>query len=382
LVRPEGLLRGISSRLEALRKVPLSHIIDDLKSTRAAKMPFDGRVISNVGVLAAIAEGGSFARAAEALGLSRSGVSRAVSRLEARVGVRLLDRTTRAVALTDEGRRLYSEVAPLLSGIEDAVTVTSGSSVAVRGRLRVNVDAFFARLLFTPYLSEFLARYPDLSLELVARDHLGDLVGEGFDIAVRFGTPPVSSLVSMKLLDTRTVTVASPAYLKQHGKPAVPSDLANHTCIQVRDSSTGQPIEAWQFRRGDEIVEVRTSGRLMVTEFGTMLGACLQGVGIARVKAIGVRHLIEQGALVELLPDWLGDTFPLYALHPSRHLPAAKVRAFIDFVQSRVLQAERRVDQSSAGKKRASVKTPVPPRRRKSVSALESTASTRRLLSV
>src|SRR5579863_7938843 len=115
-------------------------------------MAFDGRVISNIGVLAAVIEGGSFARAGEALGLTRSGVSRAVSRLESRVGVRLLDRTTRAVALTDEGRRLYSEVAPLLTGIEDAVAVTSGSSVAVGGRLRVNVDAFFSRLLFTPHI--------------------------------------------------------------------------------------------------------------------------------------------------------------------------------------------------------------------------------------
>ena len=304
-------------------------------------MAFDGRVISNVGVLAAIAEGGSFARAADALGLSRSGVSRAVSRLEARVGVRLLDRTTRAVALTDEGRRLYSEVAPLLSGIEDAVTITSGSSVAVRGRLRVNVDAFFSRLMFTPHIAEFLSLYPDLSLELVARDQLGDLVGEGFDIAVRFGTPLQSSLVARKLLETRTITVASPAYLKRHGKPAVPSDLAHHACIQVRDSLTGQPIEEWQFRQKGKVVQVKTTGRLMVAEFGTMLGACLAGVGIARVKAIGVRHLIEQGALVEVLSDWSGESFPLYALYPSRHLPAAKVRAFIDFVQSRLAQESK-----------------------------------------
>ncbi len=303
-------------------------------------MAFDGRVISNVGVLAAIVEAGSFARAAEALGLSRSGVSRAVSRLEARVGVRLLDRTTRAVALTDEGRRLYSEVAPLLTGIEDAVTVTSGSSIAVRGRLRVNVDAFFSRLLFTPHISEFLSLYPDLSLELVARDQLGDLVGEGFDIRIRFGTPPASSLVAMKLLETRTVTVASPAYLARHGHPVVPSDLVRHAGIQVRDSLTGQPIEQWQFRRKDEVVEVKTTGRLMVAEFGTMLGACLEGVGIARVKAIGIRHLIEQGALVELLTDWHGESFPLYALYPSRHLPAAKVRAFIDFVQARLVRGE------------------------------------------
>jgi DNA-binding transcriptional LysR family regulator len=315
-------------------------------------MAFDGRVISNVGVLAAIVEGGSFARAGEALGLSRSGVSRALSRLEARVGVRLLDRTTRAVALTDEGRRLYSEVAPLLTGIEDAVTVTSGSSVAVRGRLRVNVDAFFSRLMFTPHISEFLSLYPDLSLELVARDQLGDLVGEGFDIAVRFGTPPQSSLVARKLLGTRTITVASPAYLKRHGKPAVPSDLAHHACVQVRDSLTGQPIEEWQFRQKGKVVQVKTTGRLMVAEFGTMLGACLAGVGIARVKAIGVRHLIEQGALVEVLSDWSGESFPLYALYPSRHLPAAKVRAFIDFVQSRLAQESRTAARGKSRRRR------------------------------
>lgn len=299
-------------------------------------MAFDARVIANVGVLAAIVETGSFARAGQALGLTRSGVSRAMARLENSVGVRLLDRTTRAVSLTDEGRRLYSEVAPLLNGIEDAVTLTSGSSVAVRGRLRVNVDAFFSRLLFTPHVAEFLSLHPDLSLELVARDQLGDLVGEGFDIAVRFGMPPASSLVARKLLETRTITVASPAYIERHGHPASPADLARHSCILVRDSLTGQTIEDWQFRRGAEVANVRISGRLTVAEWGTMLGACLEGVGIARVKAIGVRHLIEQGALLEILPDWQGEGFPLYALYPSRHLPPAKVRAFIDFVQARL----------------------------------------------
>ena len=310
-------------------------------------MAFDGRVISNIGVLAAIVEGGSFARASEALGLSRSGVSRAVARLEARVGVRLLDRTTRAVALTDEGRSLYSEVAPLLTGIEDAVTVTSGSSVAVRGRLRANVDAFFSRLMFAPHVCEFLSLYPDLSLELIAKDQLGDLVGDGFDVAVRFGTPPDSSLMARKLLETRTVTVASPAYLEVHGRPAAPSDLVNHSCIQVRDSLTGQPIKEWQFRRQGKVVQIKTAGRLMVAEFGTMLAACLGGFGIARVKAIGVRSFIEQGALVELLSDWSGENFPLYALYPSGHLPAAKVRAFIDFVQSRVARADGMADEGS-----------------------------------
>jgi DNA-binding transcriptional LysR family regulator len=299
-------------------------------------MTFDGRLVANVGVLAAIVEGGSFARAADALGLSPSGVSRAVTRLESRVGVRLLDRTTRSVALTDEGRRLYGEVGPLLSGIADAFTHTAGSSAVARGRLRVNVDAFFSRLMLAPHIGCFLDRYPEIALELVTRDQLGDLVGEGFDIAVRFGQPPSSSLVARKLLETRTVTVAAPAYLARHGRPAKPADLAGHECIQVRNSLSGEPLGDWEYRRGRRIESVTTKGRLQVTEVGTMLGACLASVGIARVKAIGIRDLLEKGLLVELLPDWRGEPFPLYALYPSRHLPAAKVRAFIEFVVSAI----------------------------------------------
>ncbi|QEX17970.1 transcriptional regulator [Hypericibacter terrae] len=301
-------------------------------------MAFDGRLVANIGVLAAIVEGGSFARAADALGLSPSGVSRAVARLEASVGVRLLDRTTRSVALTDEGRRLYGEIVPLLSGIENAFTQTAGSSTVVRGRLRVNVDAFFSSMLLAAHTHRFLARYPEIALELAARDQLGDLVGEGFDIAVRFGQPPSSSLVARKLLETHTVTVASPAYVKKRGRPASPADLAHHDCIQVRNSLTGEPMVEWEYRQGRRTETIKTAGRLMVTEVGTLLGACLAGVGIARIKAIGIRDLLEKGRLVELLPDWSGQVFPLYALYPSGHLPAAKVRAFIDFV-SEVIEA-------------------------------------------
>jgi DNA-binding transcriptional LysR family regulator len=295
-------------------------------------MAFDGRLVANVSVLAAIVEAGNFARAADALGLSPSGVSRALARLEARVGVRLLDRTTRSVSLTDEGRRLYSEVGPLLSGIQDVFTQTAGAATVVRGRLRVNVDAFFSRFMLAPYVGRFLDRYPDIALELVTRDQLGDLVGEGFDIAVRFGQPPSSSLVARKLFETRTVTVAAPAYLKKRGRPAAPSDLADHACLQVRNTLTGEVLADWTYRQRRKTVSVKTTGRLLVTEAGTMLGACLAGVGVARIKAIGVQDLLDTGRLIELLPAWRGEAFPLYALYPSRHLPAAKVRAFIEFV--------------------------------------------------
>jgi len=294
-------------------------------------MTLDGRLISNVGVLAAVVEGGSFARASEALGITPSGVSRAIARLEARIGVRLLDRTTRSLNLTDEGRELYANINPLVLGIEDAVTRTSGSSGAVQGRLRVNTDAFTSRLLLAPHLPRLLALHPQLSLELIARDQLGDLVGEGFDIAVRFGEPPSSSLVARKLLDSRIVTVASPAYLKRHGRPGKPAELAGHACIQVRNPLTGQPF-AWEFQRGRKQVQVPTQGRLTLTDPGTLLATVLAGAGIAQIKAIGIQQQLDAGQLVDLFPDWPDERFPLYALYPSRHLPAAKVRAFIEFV--------------------------------------------------
>ena len=298
-------------------------------------MALDGRVLSNVSVLAAVVEGGSFVRAAEALGLTPSGVSRAIARLEARIGVRLLDRTTRSLHLTDEGRLLYANINPLVLGIEDAVTRTAGSAGSVRGRLRVNTDAFTSRLLLSPHIGRFLDLYAELSLELIARDQLGDLVAEGFDIAVRFGEPPSSSLVARKLLDTRIVTVATPSYLKRHGRPAKPADLANHVCIQVRSPLTGQPFP-WEFRRGRRVIEVPTSGRLLLTDVGTILGTCLSGVGVAQIKALGIQELLDDGKLIDLFPDWPDERFPLYALYPSRHLPAAKVRAFIDFVMAAI----------------------------------------------
>jgi DNA-binding transcriptional LysR family regulator len=294
-------------------------------------MSFDGRLLSNISVLAAIVHSGSFARAAEALNLSPSGVSRAVTRLETSIGVRLFDRTTRAVTLTDEGRTLYEEISPLLAGIGDAVSLASGASTAVHGRLRINVDTFFSRRILAPHIHTFMQRYPEIAVELVVRDQLGDMVSEGFDIAVRFGHPPSSSLVARKLLETRTATVASPEYLRLHGTPQSPDDLINHACIQVRSSMTGQPLE-WEYALKGEVIPAKISSRLMVNESGTLLAACLAGAGIARVKASGIQDLLADGRLVELLTDWEGESFPLYALYPSRHLPPAKVRAFIDFV--------------------------------------------------
>jgi DNA-binding transcriptional LysR family regulator len=296
-------------------------------------MAFDSRLLSGIEVLVAAVEAGSFVRAAESLGLTQSGVSRAVARLEHRVGVRLFDRTARAIALTEEGRRFYQQVKPHLSSIEDAAIQAGGSAMAVRGRLRVNVDPFFARLVLAPRVGKFLADHPELSLEIIGRDRLGDLIADGFDAAVRFGEPEPSSLVARRLIETRVLTCAAPAYLTKHGRPEHPRELvdARHECILYVDPITGRPFP-WEFHRGRQKVRVAVSGRLTVNNVGTTLGACVAGHGIAQILALGTEDLLNRGKLVELFLDWSGERFPLYMFYLSRNVPPAKLRAFVDFV--------------------------------------------------
>jgi DNA-binding transcriptional LysR family regulator len=293
-------------------------------------MPYDGRLLSGVTVLMAVVEAGSMARAADALGLTSSGVGRAVARLEARVGVRLLERTTRSMTLTDEGRRFYEEVGPHLDGIEQAAMTAAGAAGAVRGRLRVNVDPFFSRIVLATRVASFLDRHPDIRIELIMRDHVGDLVADGFDLALRFGEPPGGSLIARKLIETRILTVASPDFVARHGRPRHPTEAARLPCIDFYDAANACPFE-WEFRRGREVLPVRPAARLMVSDVGAMLSACEAGIGIAQIMQLGSRDLLAEGRLVELFPDWPGELFPLYALYPSRQLRAAKVRAFIDF---------------------------------------------------
>jgi DNA-binding transcriptional LysR family regulator len=306
---------------------------------------FDERILNGMGVLSAIVDTGSFAAAGDMLDMSQSGVSRCIARLETRLRVRLLDRTTRSVTLTDEGRRLYEQVTPLLAALEEAVTSATEGATTVRGRLRVNVDPFFSRLLLAPKLGSFIDQYPELRLELVTRDQLGDMIADGFDLAVRFGEPRTSSLVARKLLDTRILTVAAPAYLKRKGRPEEPLELESdtHQCIRFRDPETGRPFD-WEFYRGRKRLAVEVAGRLTVNDVGTMHSVCLAGHAIAQVMELGVEQLLADGRLVELFPDWPDDRFPLYALYPSRHHVPAKVRMFLDFIASLSAAPEKMLD--------------------------------------
>src|SRR5580658_6077592 len=206
-------------------------------------MSFDGRILAGVSVLAAVIEGGSFVKAAGLIGITDSGVSRAIGRLETRLGVRLLDRTTRSITLTDEGRRFCEEVKPHLSAIEEAAAVASGAASAVRGRLKIDIDPFFLPLVLAGRLGAFCERYPELAIEFVTSEHIGDLVSQGIDLAIRFGQPRRSTLVSRKLIEAPILTVASPRYLKRYCRPRHPADLAGHRCLQFIDPYTGRPFE-------------------------------------------------------------------------------------------------------------------------------------------
>ena len=288
---------------------------------------------SGISVFAAVVDAGTFAAASEMMGMSPPGVSRAIARLEKRLNIRLFNRTTRAVSLTEEGRRFYEQVMPHLRGMEEAATAAAGGGATVRGKLRINLDPAFLRIALGPKLDEFMDAHPELELEFIARDQLGDLIVDGFDLALRFGEPRSSSLIARKLLDTAVVTVAAPSYLARRGRPAEPQDLGRgeHRCLEFRNPETGKPYP-WEFHRKRKKLVVETNGKLTVNDPSALLNACLAGSGIAQMLLLGAEPLIREGRLVNLFPDWLDERFPFYAYHPSRHHTPARTRAFLDFI--------------------------------------------------
>lgn len=300
-------------------------------------MAFDTRLLGSLSVMTAVVEAGSFVRAGETLGLTQSGVSRAIQRLEQQLKVRLFERTSRAVALTDEGRTFFAAIQPLLGQMEEAAETATRSAVSVRGRLRVNADAYFARLVLAPHLGNFLQAHPELAVEVDVQDGLGDLVADGFDVAVRFGQPEPSGLVARRLAALRVITCAAPAYLARRGTPRHPRDLERdaHDCLLFRDPATGRPF-AWEFHQGRKVLPVTARSRLVLNDSAAYLAACNAGLGLAQIFEWGRTKPPELAALVQVLPDWADERWPLYAYHVSRHHPPAKVRAFLDFVLSLV----------------------------------------------
>ncbi|MDB4875552.1 MAG: LysR family transcriptional regulator [Gemmatimonadetes bacterium] len=299
----------------------------------------DDPFVTGLRVFVVVVETKSFTRAAAGLGMTQSGVSRAIARLEQRVGARLFFRTSRAISLSDEGRRLYASVAPLLERLELVTAEAVGGSASVRGTVRVNVDSAVGQFIVAPRLREFLRTYPEIGVELEVRDRLADFAAEGYDVAVRFGELDDSSLVCRRLLETRVLTCASPAYLEREGVPRQARDLEKHEQIHFRNPQTGRPF-AWELRRervvdGKHRVEtyaVLARARLVVNDVATLLAACEAGCGIGQALECYVQPYLDAGRLVQVLPSWSDERFPVYLYHYGAELMPARVRAFIDFV--------------------------------------------------
>jgi len=240
--------------------------------------------------------------------------------------------------------RSISAVVPCLADIEEAAAEAAGASGTVRGRLRVDLDPFFAHLLLADHLGAFLDRHPDLLLELITRERASDMIADGIDVAIRFGEPaPSSSVGARKLLETRVLTVASPDYIVRRGRPKHPSELARHACIHFRNPVSGRPFE-WEFHKGREVLTIHTPGRLALGDVATMLRACATGAGVAQVMALGIQDMIDDGRLIELFPTWPDERFPLYALYRFNHPPPARVRTFIDFALQVVRSTNQGLD--------------------------------------
>lgn len=289
--------------------------------------------LQGMAVFARVAELGSFSLAARQLGLSKSMVSKHVTALEERLGVRLLNRTTRRLALTEAGAVYRDHCARVVQDVDEADLAASQHSEAPRGRLRISAPMSFGFLQLGPLLPEFMALYPALEVELILDDRVVDLLEEGVDVAVRIGQLADSSLIARRLASARTLCVAGPAYLARAGRPQAPADLGRHNCL--RYSYRRQPDD-WSFARGGEQVRVRVRGNLQANNGDVLRAAARGGVGIVCLPDFLLGEDLGTGALVHLLSDWEAPEVPIHAVFPSQRHPSAKLRAFIDFLVRRL----------------------------------------------
>ena len=271
-----------------------------------------------------------FSAAAPALGLTPSAVSKLVTRLEARLGVRLLQRTTRALSLTAEGEAFYAAARRIVGEIAALEAEIGDRRGTPHGLLRVTTSLTFSTHQLTPMIGEFLARHPAIQLELMPTDRVVDMVEESIDVAIRIGRLPDSSFMARKIGDDVRLVCAAPGYLAAHRAPRRPEDLARHNCILSRDRAH---LNRWPFRIDGQVREIEVDGRVAVSEGEAQLRLGLQGLGIVRLTRLTVATAIKRGELVPLLLDYSAEEpVPIHAVYPHRRHLAAKVTAFIDFI--------------------------------------------------
>lgn len=280
-----------------------------------------------------IVDAGSITAAAEALGVSQPSMVRTLAALERELGVRLLNRTTRRMSLTDEGRDYCERGRQIIAAVEEAQQSLSSRRVAPRGLLRIASSVSFGRTFVAPVVVEFLAEYPEVKIELLLLDRVVDLVEEGMDIAVRVAKLPDSSMVAHPIGEVRRVVVASPALIKTHGVPKVPADLRGKPCV----SFTGVVSPGhWSFTEGRKAVQVPVKNALVTNQIDAGVHACMHGAGFGRFLCYHVLEQINAGELVRILKKFEGDPIPASIIYPSSRHQSPNSRAFVRFAQPRL----------------------------------------------
>jgi DNA-binding transcriptional LysR family regulator len=297
----------------------------------------EGGHLDDLATFARIADLGSLTRAGRALGMTPSAVSRSLRRLEGRLGTTLVHRTTRHVALTEEGARFHRRVQRLLADLEEAEAEARGQGGAITGTLRISTFTSLAPHQLLPLLPEFMARHPALKVDLDLSDRRVDLVAEGIDVGIRLGTLGDSALIARKIGWTTRLVCAAPAYLARRGRPKTPHDLTDHDCLAYRDPGLTH-LNAWPFDMPEGRIMVPISGPIAASDGEAVYKLTVAGLGIARLSRFVAAAEIRAGRLMPLLQDFeVKDEAPLHAVYPDkRHLPP-RVSAFVSFLAERFL---------------------------------------------
>ncbi|EHK63718.1 LysR family transcriptional regulator [Achromobacter arsenitoxydans] len=277
-----------------------------------------------------LARAGGMSAAARELDVTPAAVSKRLAQIEARLGVRLFNRSTRRLSLTAEGEVYLESARRILGDIEDLDELIASRQASPRGLLKVNAPLGFGRSYIAPAIAEFAQKYPEVSLQLQLTDSPADFVRDAFDVAVRFGDLPDTSLIARKIAPNRRLVCASPGYLKKHGVPATPHDLARHQCIVLRQNEAAYGL--WRFAKGRRSETVKVRGNLSSNDGEVTLTWGLAGLGILQRAEWDLARYLRSGRLVQVLEDYALPQADIYAVFPERHHLSAKVRAFVDFL--------------------------------------------------
>ncbi|MBY2909985.1 LysR family transcriptional regulator [Rhizobium leguminosarum] len=286
--------------------------------------------INDIAAFVAAAETGSFVAAARVRSMTRSGIAKSVSRLENRLGVRLFNRTTRSLGLTDSGSAFFERYSEILSDLEDAEFSLSSGYGEPQGMFRLTAPATFGRVMVLPLLNQFLNDWPRLRAEASLTDRVNDIIAEGFDLAIRIGEMRENtSLIARTIATQRDIVVGSPAYLDGRQPPRAPEDLTQHDCLSYVNAGQHR---AWRFSVNGEVIAVRPKARLALDGGEALRDAAISGAGLAFLPTYLVTEDIVAGRLREVLEDFAAPPIPISAIYPSRRHLAPKVRRFIDLI--------------------------------------------------